>query len=169
VLITLDRSSRNEAVSGCRASGDGAILHLVVTVAAKKVGRPRAIALAVIAGTLVAGALIALSMFRLQAGSPGWTGAAVSVPYCPSDAEGCRVVVTEASGRDVAHEDWSGAPTTLRIGLAAGTYAILAEGCTGYRIDSGQISVTSGFHTAVDLGLRWEMPAFPGRSCPGFS
>jgi ABC-type dipeptide/oligopeptide/nickel transport system permease subunit len=126
----------------------------VATLAAVKVGRPRAIALSIVACTLVAGAPIALSMFRPQAGSPGWTGAAVSVPYCPVDAEGCRVLVTDASGRDVAHEDWSGAPTTLRIGLSAGTYAILAEGCTGYRIDTGQISVTSGFHALVSLGLQ---------------
>jgi len=141
----------------------------VATLAAVKVGRPRAIALAVVACILVAGALTALSIFRPQAGSPGWTGAAVSVPYCPVDAEGCRVVVTDALGHRVAHGDWSGGPTTLHIFLSAGTYAILAEGCTGYRIDSGQISVTSGSHTAVDLGLQWEMPGFPGRACPGFS
>jgi hypothetical protein len=77
--------------------------------------------------------------------------------------------VTDESGHRVAHADWSGAPTTLHIFLSAETYAILAEGCTGYRIDSGQISVTSGSHTAVDLGLQWEMPGFPGRACPGFS
>jgi hypothetical protein len=141
----------------------------VAAVAAVKVGRPTVIALAVVACTLLASALITLGMFRPQAGSPGWTGAAVSVPYCPVDAEGCRVVVTDASGRGVAHEDWTGAPTMLHIGLSAGTFAIVAEGCTGYRIDSSQISVTSGFHAAVDLGLQWEMPGFPGRSCPGFS
>jgi ABC-type dipeptide/oligopeptide/nickel transport system permease subunit len=141
----------------------------MATLVAVKVRRPRAIALAVVACILVAGALTARNVFRPQAGSPGWTGAAVTVPYCPVDAEGCRVAVTDASGRDVAHEDWSGAPTTLRIGLSAGTYGILAEGCTGYRIDSGQISVTSGFHALVGLGLQWQMPGFPGRACPGFS
>jgi hypothetical protein len=146
-----------------------AIVGRVATLAAVKVRRPRTIALVVVACLLVAGAMTALSIFRPQVRSDGWTGAAVSVPYCPVDAEGCRVVVSDASRRDVAYENWSGASTTLHIGLSEGTYAIFAEGCTGYRIDSGQISVTSGFHTAVDLGLQWEMPSFPGRACPGFS
>ena len=104
-----------------------------------------------------------------RAGTPGWTGVAVTVPSCPVSAEGCRVFLTRASdGSAAGHDDWRGPATTLKIVLPAGRYAISAEGCTGDRIANDQISVTSGFHTEIDLGSAWQMPGFPGRACPGF-
>jgi hypothetical protein len=102
-------------------------------------------------------------------GTPGWTGVAVTVPSCPIGAEGCRVFLTRASdGSAAGHDDWRGPATTLKIVLPAGRYAVSAEGCTGDRIANDQISVTSGFHTEIDLGSAWQMPGFPGRACPGF-
>jgi hypothetical protein len=127
------------------------------------------------ASALVAGAVVVLIGLSRGAASPGWTGAAVKVPYCPADADGCRIFVVHepeanpgASGPVIAHEDWSG-PTTMRnVVLPAGTYSVSAEGCTGYKIANTVVSISSGFHIEVDLGPNWEMPGFLGRTCPGF-
>lgn len=102
-------------------------------------------------------------------GTRGFTGAAVTVPACPTDAAGCRLyVVHESDGGAAGHDDWSGTGSTLNVVLPAGRYAISAEGCAGYRIESRAISVTAGFHTAVNLGGLWELVGSVGRSCPGF-
>ncbi len=99
---------------------------------------------------------------------PGYTEATVTVPSCPAGAGGCRLVVTRGpDGAAVAHEDWSGAGATLGIKLPAGRYAIAAEGCAGDSIPATAVTVTSGFHTVVDLGNYWQMPGFLGRTCPG--
>jgi hypothetical protein len=126
---------------------------------------------------LIAGAAAAITALRSGPDVSGWTGVAVTVPACPADAHGCRLLVDDASGATsasaaaaaaAAHEDWSGAATTLKIVLPAGTYAVSAEGCYGYKIESVAATVTSGFHAAVKLGSNWEMPQFLGRTCPGF-
>jgi hypothetical protein len=122
---------------------------------------------------MVAGALAALALLWPRAGSPGWTGAAVAVPSCPADAGGCRMSVVKwseagGSGPVVAQEDWSGSPATLKVVIPSGTYAVSAEGCTGYRIEDMRISVTPGFHAAIDLGLNWELIGAVARGCPGF-
>ena len=131
--------------------------------------------LAIAACALVGGVVVALTTLVPGPGEPGWTGAAVEVPYCPADADGCRVFAIRTStgsntvcGPDVAHKDWSGAATALNIALPAGTYAISAEGCVGYKIENVLVSLTSGFHKAIALDTNWEMPVFPGRACPGF-
>ena len=89
--------------------------------------------LAIAACALVGGVVVALTTLVPGPGEPGWTGAAVEVPYCPADADGCRVFAIRTStgsntvnGPDVAHKDWSGAATALNIALPAGTYAISA-------------------------------------------
>jgi hypothetical protein len=102
-------------------------------------------------------------------GTPGFTGAAVTVAGCPIEAAGCRLdVVRVSDGGASGHDDWSGTGATLNVVWPAGRYAISAEGCTGDRIESRAISVTAGFHTAVDLGSLWELVGSAGRSCPGF-
>ena len=68
----------------------------------------------------------------------------------------------------IAQADWSAASTTLNVVLPPGTYAVSAEGCTGYEIASTTVSIRLGFHVEVDLGANWEMPGFLGRTCPGF-
>jgi hypothetical protein len=55
----------------------------------------------------------------------------------------------------------------LSLVLPAGRYAIAAEGCGGDTIPATTVTVTSGFHTVVDLGTYWQMPGFLGRVCPG--
>ena len=104
---------------------------------------------------------------------PGWSGAAVKVPYCPADADGCRVFVVRERDANpgagvIAQAHWSAAATTLNVVLPPGTYAVSAEGCTGYEMASITVSISSGFHAEVDLGANWEMPGFLGRTCPGF-
>jgi hypothetical protein len=47
-----------------------------------------------------------------------------------------------------------GAGTKLKVMVPAGTYAISAEGCFGYKIENVSATVTSGFHAAVNLGSR---------------
>jgi hypothetical protein len=122
--------------------------------------------LAVFSCVLLAGALIVLSP---RPGTPGFTGAAVTVPACPADAAGCRLLVVRVSdGSAAGHDNWSGAASTLNLALPAGRYAVSAEGCTGDRIESRAISVTAGFHTAVNLGGLWEPVGAVGRACPGF-
>ena len=98
----------------------------------------------------------------------GFTGIAITVPSCPTSADGCRVFADDMDGTPFAHEDWSGSTTTLNIRLPAGRYLISAEGCRGEEIASSLVSVASGFHTEIALGNTWEMPSFLGRSCPGF-
>ncbi len=133
---------------------------------------PAAGALALCA--VIAGAVAAITALKSGPEVSGWTGVAVMVPSCPPDAQGCRLLMDRVSGSTNANEDaeapenWSGAATTLKIVLPAGTYAVSAEGCSGYKIESVAATVTSGFHAAVDLGSIWEMPAYVGRACPGF-
>lgn len=115
----------------------------------------------------VVGALVIVLV--LGQGSASWTGLEVTVPSCPASAEGCRLYVTRSDGTAVVHADWSAAATTVDIQLPAGSYAISAEGCTGYRIDKGVVSVQAGTGTAVDLGSAWELPKFVDRTCPGFA
>ena len=123
---------------------------------------------------LIAGAVAAITASKSGPDLSGWTGVAVTVPACPADAHGCRLLVDHASGATsaseaaAAHEDWSGAATALKIVLPAGSYAVSAEGCYGYKIESVAATVTSGFHAAFKLGSNWEMPQFLGRTCPGF-
>ena len=125
---------------------------------------------------LIAGGVVALLGAVASSRESGWTGAAVKVPSCPADAEGCRIVVIRenhansgTSGPVIAQEDWSTATTTLNVVLPAGTYAVSAEGCTGYEVATTVVSIRSGFHTGVDLGANWEMPGFLRRTCPGFA
>ena len=47
--------------------------------------------LAIAACALVGGVVVALTTLVPGPGEPGWTGAAVEVPYCPADADGCRL------------------------------------------------------------------------------
>jgi hypothetical protein len=125
------------------------------------------------AAVLVCGLITALGglviVLVLGQGSASWTGVEVAVPSCPSAAEGCRLFVTRPDGTAVVHADWSAAATTVDIQLPAGTYAISAQGCAGYQIEKGVITVQSGAGTAVDLGSAWEMPLFVNRTCPGFA
>jgi hypothetical protein len=123
----------------------------------------------VAACVLTLGILVAVIAFWPRTGTRGFTGVAVMVPSCPAGAEGCRVFVTRASdGSPAAREDWSGTATTLNMVLPAGRYGVAAEGCTGDSIEMSVVTVISGFHTALDLGVYWEMPRFLGRACPGF-
>lgn len=124
----------------------------------------RALALCMLAAGVVA--VIALWP---RPGNQGFTGVSVTVPACPPDVEGCRVLVTRlADAGIVTHDDWSGAARTLDVALTAGRYAVSAEGCTGDSIEGRVVSVTSGTHTAIDLGTSWDLPSFLGRACPGF-
>ena len=68
-----------------------------------------------------------------------------------------------ARGPVIAQAHWSAATTTLNVVLPPGTYAVSAEGCTGYKIASTIVSISPGFHVEVDLGANWEMPGFLGR------
>jgi hypothetical protein len=118
---------------------------------------------------LVGGILVALFALWPREGTPGFTGVAVTVPRCPADVDGCRVLVTnEGNGSLAAHHDWSGAAATLKVVLPSGRYAVSAEGCTGDKIGNSAFTVTSGFHATIDLGNAWELPGFVGRTCPGF-
>jgi len=138
-------------------------------------GRHRHLALAtcaLVACALAGGTAAVVTGLSRGSADPGWTGAAVKVPYCPADAEDCRIFVvrepdTNPGSGVIAHADWSEA-TTLNVVLPPGTYAVSAEGCTGYTIASTMLSVSPGFHAEVDLGANWEMPGFLGRTCPGF-
>jgi hypothetical protein len=131
---------------------------------------------AIVACALLAGAAVALFGLPRGSGLPGWTGVAVTVPYCPADAGGCRVVVVRETAAGpgagetvVVYQDWSSAHTAhSSLVLPAGTYAVSAEGCAGYKIGNVFVTVRSGFHAEVDLGSNWEMPGFLGRACPGF-
>jgi hypothetical protein len=114
----------------------------------------------------VFGGLVIVSV--LGQGSASWTGVEVSVPLCPAAAEGCRLFVTHTDGTAVVHADWSAGATTVDVQLPAGNYLVSAEGCTGYQIEKGVISVQSGAGTKVDLGSAWQMPGLIGRTCPGF-
>lgn len=116
--------------------------------------------------TAVGGLVIVLVLGQ---GSASWTGVEVAVPSCPSAAEGCRLFVTHTDGTAVVHADWSGAATTVDIQLPAGSYAISAQGCAGYQIEKGVVTVQAGEGTALDLGSAWEMPGFVNRACPGFA
>ncbi len=119
--------------------------------------------------------IVAVVLLWPRVGSPGWTGAAIAVPSCPVDAQGCRISVSHWSDADesadasvIAQKYWSGAATTLDVLLPAGIYAVAAEGCEGYKIENAKISITSGYHVAIDLGASWELPGSIGRACPGF-
>jgi hypothetical protein len=114
----------------------------------------------------VAGGLLIVSV--LGQGSASWTGVEVKVPSCPTGAEGCRLLVTHTDGTAVVHADWSASATTVDIQLPAGDYDIAAEGCTGYRIEKGAVTVQSGAGTSVDMGSYWQTLGFTGRTCPGF-
>jgi hypothetical protein len=115
----------------------------------------------------VAGGLVIVSV--LGQGSASWTGVEVNVPSCPAGAEGCRLLVTHQDGTAVVHADWSAAATIIDIQLPAGDYSIAAQGCTGYQIEKGVITVHSGAGTAVDLGTSWQPVGFVNRTCPGFA
>jgi hypothetical protein len=118
---------------------------------------------------ILAAAVVVVIALWSHAGQQGFTGVSVTVPACPSDVEGCRVLITRvADGGIVGHDDWSGAARTFDVALAAGRYAVSAEGCKGDSIQGSVVSVDSGTHTAVDLGTSWDLPSFPGRVCPGF-
>jgi hypothetical protein len=114
----------------------------------------------------VAGGLVIVAV--LGQGSASWTGVEVSVPSCPSGAEGCRLFVAHQDGTAVVHADWSAAATTVDVQLPAGDYLISAEGCTGDQIEKGVVSVHAGAGTAVDLGSAWQTIGFVNRTCPGF-
>lgn len=118
---------------------------------------------------LVVGVGTGLILMLPRSETPGFTGVAVTVPACPTDDEGCRVFVTRASdGSPAAHQDWSGGNTVLNIALPAGRYSIAAQGCRGDSIEMPVVTVAPSFHTAVDLGVDWQLPKFLGRVCPGF-
>ncbi|MFI5287222.1 MAG: hypothetical protein ACHQ4F_12990 [Candidatus Dormibacteria bacterium] len=125
---------------------------------------------AVISGCLLLGvAVIALVALWPRTGAPGFTGVAITVPACPPDVDGCRVLVTDESDGDLAaHKDWMGGPIAVSIVLSPGRYAVSAEGCTWDRLGDSVVTVTSGYHAVIDLGGSWQMPAFVGRTCPGF-
>ena len=113
--------------------------------------------------------LIALVALWPREGTPGFTGVALTVPACPVDVDGCRVLVTnEGNSALASHRSWSGAATSLEIVLPSGRYAVSAEGCAGDKIENIAFTVTSGFHATIDLGNAWELPRFVRRSCPGF-
>jgi hypothetical protein len=139
-------------------------------------GRRRKVVLAMgslAAGALVGGAVALVTGLSPGFAAPGWTGAAVNVPYCPADADGCRIFVVREPNANpeaavIARAKWSADATSLKVVLPPGTYAISAEGCTGYKIASTTVSISPGFHDEVDLGANWEMPGFLGRTCPGF-
>jgi hypothetical protein len=114
----------------------------------------------------VAGGLVIVAV--LGQGSASWTGVEVSVPSCPTGAEGCRLFVAHPDGTAFVHADWSASATTVDVQLPAGTYLISAEGCTGYQIEQGAVSVRAGAGTAVDLGSAWQTVGFVNRACPGF-
>jgi len=115
----------------------------------------------------VAGGLVIVSV--LGQGSASWTGVEVTVPACPSAAEGCRLLVTHQDGTAVVHADWSAGAATIDIQLPAGDYSIAAEGCTGDQIEKGVVTVHAGAGTAVDLGSFWQPVGFEHRTCPGFA
>ena len=119
-------------------------------------------------GAVLAAALVLVALWP-RTGTSGFTGVAVTVPSCPPDVDGCRVFVKDLSNSGSAHADWSGAATTLKIGVPAGRYALFAEGCAGDRITGTTITVSSGFHQTIDLGESWDLVAFLGRTCPGFA
>lgn len=132
-----------------------------------------------LAGLVIGAALVltvVVVLVRAGQGAVGWTGIVIKVPYCPFDADGCRVVAVPAGDAEVftdpnaPHADWSGGATTLEIRLGAGNYSISAEGCTGYSIDPTAVSVAKGFHTTLDYdpGGFWNLPGILGRTCPGF-
>jgi hypothetical protein len=126
-----------------------------------------------LAACAVVGGVAVVTALSGGSASPGWTGAAVKVPYCPADADGCRIFVVRESDANrgagvIAEANWSAAPTTLNVVLPPGTYAVSADGCTGYEIANTMVSISSGLHAEVDLGANWEMPGFLGRTCPGF-
>jgi hypothetical protein len=139
------------------------------------------LAVAVIGAALALTVVVTL-LVRWGQGEAGWTGIMVQVPYCPSDAEGCRVVAVPSAGAlstdpftdpQIAHADWSGAPTTLEIRVGAGKYSVSAEGCSGYSMGPTTVAVSTGSHTIVDLNPGgkgyWQMPENLGRTCPGFA
>jgi hypothetical protein len=129
-------------------------------------GRKRRLAIALVVLTLAA--VVVVTVLWPRPGTAGFTGVTVAVPGCPASAQGCLVVATDASAAtQVAHDGWSGAATTLNLVLPAGRYAIAAEGCAGDTIPATTVTVTSGFHTVVDLGTYWQMPGFLGRVCAG--
>jgi hypothetical protein len=121
------------------------------------------------AGLLLGVAVIALVTLWPRTGSPGFTGVAVTVPGCPPDVEGCRLFVTnDSDGSVAAHRDWSGGPLAVSMVLQPGGYTVWAEGCTADSLEGTVITVTSGNHAVIDLGNFWQLPAFVGRTCPGF-
>lgn len=128
-----------------------------------------------IAGVVVAALVVGL-VVRPGAGASRWTGLSVEVPYCPTDADGCRVVAVPAgeaasfTDPSTAHGDWSGGASTVDMTLPAGTYSVSAAGCVGYSIAPTTVTVTEGSHVTVLLnsGDFWQMPGFLDRTCPGF-
>jgi hypothetical protein len=124
---------------------------------------------------LVVGAALVVLAVRQLTGGAAWTGVVLDVPSCPSDAVGCRAFVIRAVDQQslappvVAHVDWSGSATSLDVRIPAGSYAVALEGCAGYETAYSTFVVASGMHTSVAAGGGyWEMPKFPGRTCPGF-
>ena len=122
---------------------------------------------------LIGGAVAVVNGISRGHAGPVWSGAAVKVPYCPADADGCRIFVVREPDANpaagvIAQANWSAATTTLNVVLPPGTYAVSAEGCTGYEIAGTIVSISPGSHAEVELGSNWEMPGFLGRTCPGF-
>jgi len=118
---------------------------------------------------ILAAGVVAVIVLQLHPDNRGFTGVSVTVPACPPDVKGCRVLAARAAGGAVvAHHDWSGAATTFDVALAAGRDAVSAQGCAGDSIEGSIVSVSSGTDTAIDLGTSWDLPSFIGRACPGF-
>jgi len=123
---------------------------------------------------VILAAAVVLIVRQATGGSP-WTGVVIKVSQCPTDAEGCRAFVVPADDQQVsippvvAYAGWTGSATTLDVRLAAGSYAVTLEGCSGYESGYTSVAVIAGTHPTVDLssGL-WLNPAFLSRTCPGF-
>ena len=99
----------------------------------------------------------------------------VTVPQCPSNADGCFAAVIRASDETmstppvlVSHE-WVGGSTTLDLSLPAGRYAVYLEGCEGDATPYTVAAVGSAGYTSIDLTTGyWETMGFLGHTCPSF-
>ena len=121
--------------------------------------------LAPIVGALVVVVAIGtvLTVRQISGRGPNWTGVVITVPRCPTSAEGCRAFVIDSSDDQlpepptVAYASWSGSATTLDVSLSAGSYAVYLVG------------VAAGRHPSVDASpWFWMTVQFLNRMCPGF-
>ena len=134
--------------------------------------------LAPIVGALVAVVAIGtvLTVRQISGRGPNWTGVVITVPRCPTSAEGCRAFVIDSSDDQlpesptVAYASWSGSATTLDVSLSAGSYAVYLEGCVGLASgDTAPVGVAAGRHPSVDASpWFWMTVQFLNRMCPGF-